>query len=643
VYCPGDVVEGWLYLDAYCGIPSRGVRVELSHTSRCAWYQSSGGNETVFVGERVHFRSTRTVWGGSRVYASDAAAVRASQVGCAVTFSTCEGEVLVPLSAEKGSLLALRVQREGGLCLAACVVDVDALLASVTSAELGMTMPDTGNRASAAVTVSAVLSAADEENPDAPGRQGMRRVLLTVHSLRGLVGVSPGDAVACELYELPAAPALGEPVPEPQQYESAELPLELAVPFRFRLPPGGLPSSLEYLPRELNYYNQGGLRHGFVRCNLDASIDTGGGGVSRITARATVTIVQPTPPSMPRLLLPGPPAGSTQLTVYPKRWFADFIPDGCLGEMGFEDRRAGALGVLTLDASLGARGVAAGGTVQLRLRAANSTPHDAALRVEFVRLFSLRDASGVRYAARSVTRVLDAPLPSGSDRSQTLALRVPILAPDFHGSRATGDEEPLRWRTLLRVSAELPDTPYADPYVDLPLFICGAPPEGTADVSTKAAVRAAAKAVDAKTQVSYLEADADHDAFDVIFSQSDLESSADVAEFLRARSIGDDETWPLTAQMAEPPGPPPRQGGRHNRLMVFRAEPPDKKAPQPSKGFAPTYFVVTPPKPLLVASPHAASEPLVNVAHRPPGALMLCPHTQVNFTVPYPPMMLGKV
>ena len=182
MYCPGDVVEGWLYLEAYCSLRSRAIRVELSHTSRCAWYVQSSGDERIFVGERVHFRAVRTVLGA--LFSTDTSAAVASLVGGAVAFDAAQGEVLVPLSTGRGSLLALRVLLVGGLCLAACAVDADALLSSGSkSTELPMVMPS-GSRATAAVTVSAALSAADDDNPDAPGRQGLRRVLLRVQSVR---------------------------------------------------------------------------------------------------------------------------------------------------------------------------------------------------------------------------------------------------------------------------------------------------------------------------------------------------------------------------------------------------------------------------------------------------------------------------
>ena len=114
---------------------------------------------------------------------------------------------------------------------------------------------------------------------------------------------------------------------------------------------------------------------------------------------------------------------------------------------------------------------------------------------------------------------------------------------------------------------------------------------------------------------------------------------ADVAAFALARRSADAAMQPLTARMAEPPLPAPKQGPRHHRLMTFRVEPRDKNAPLPGpKDFAPAYFVARPAAPLRVASPHAPSAPLVDVAHRPPGALMPRPHTRVPFTVPYPPL-----
>ena len=632
-----------MYLEAYSSFACRGVRCELTHTARCGWYQSSSGDRTDFLGERVYTRAHRTVWGA--LHATDAVAVRGDSAGGAAQFDAAAGELLLPLSRSQGSLLALRVLRAdaGRACLAACCIDVDALLSKGSGKEtqLQLTMPS-GKAAAALLTVSATLSAVDDDAPDAPGRQGVRRVVLRVHSLRHLAGTATGESVSCQLYELDAAPGAGQPVPDPKE-EDEELPMEICVPFRFTLPATGLPSSLEYLPRELNYYNQGGLTHGFVRCNVDASVDG-----ETITTRATITVVQPVPPSLPRLLQPGPPAGSVRLTVYPKKWFADLLPDACLGSLGadgFEDRRE-AMGALSLDAALASRGVAAGGVAQLRLHAANGTPHDAMLRVDFVRIFSLRAANGQRFTARRTTRVLDTPLPAGSDRAQALPLRVPVMAPDFHGSRPTGaDDEPLRWRTLLRVSAKLPDTPYGDPYVDLPLFVCGAPvglaePKEEKQHALEKAemLPAAPKVENAKLQTGMYETEDDHDAFDVIIAQSDLDASADVAAFAAARRSADEDAWPLTAEMAEPPLPAPKQGGRHNRMQTFRAEPADKNAPQPAKNFAPSYFVARPATPLRVASTHAPNQPLVDVAHRPPGALMLCPYTSVKFTVPYPPL-----
>ena len=154
------------------------------------------------------------------------------------------------------------------------------------------------------------------------------------------------------------------------------------------------------------------------------------------------------------------------------------------------------------------------------------------------------------------------------------------------------------------------------------------------------------KVLDGKTQPSQSDVDTNHDlhSFDVVVTQQELDASADVAAFLEACRSGDEEAWPLTARMAEPPGPAPKHGalafggGRNRANMIFRAEPPDKNAPQPAKNFAPSYFVARPAAPRQVASPHAPDEPPVDLEHLPPGALMRCPYTRVNFTVPYPPV-----
>jgi hypothetical protein len=653
VYLPGDEVTGWVYLEGYTTIPCLAVRCELSHTARVAWHE---GNVTIgrgFLGEREYVRSARTVWGA--LYETDAA-LCAGGGGGDVAFEAREGEVLVPLAAAQGSLLALRVLRadRGRDCLGACALDVDVLLAKPGAKSDLPLLSAAGARSAASVTVSATLSAVDDEAPEAPGRQGVRRVLLRVHAARSLPGTGPATPVSCQLYELPEAPPPGEPVPPPDAEAQQELPMEICVPFRFVLPAGGLPSSMEWLPRELDY-GYGGLDGGYVRCNVDARVDLGGR-AGRIEARASISIAQPVPPSLPRLLAPA--AASTRLQLYPQRWYAEVVPVQCLELLGgrecYEDRSA-ALGALSLHAALPCRGFAPGGAAQLRLYVANSTPHEAVVHVEFVRLFSLREAGGQRYAAKRSQRVLELPLAAGSDRQYAVELRVPLMAPDFHGSRAGGaDDEPLRWRTLLRVSATFPEQPYGlgFAYLDLPLFICGAPLESAAAAASlapapvqEAMSTAAAKVQDATEQVSMADADAAHDAFDVIVTDQELAGSKDVAAFRTAaqQSREEDESesaWPLVARMAEPPLPAPKQGPRGERLRTYRVGAGDTSAPKASKDFAPAYFVARPAAPLRVASPHAPSAPLVDVAHRPPGALMLCPHTKVNFTVPYPPPAL---
>ena len=165
-----------MFLEAYTSIPCRGVRCELTHTSRCAWYQSSGGDRTDFLGERVYTRAHRTVWGA--LHATDAVAVRSDAAGGAAQFDAAAGELMLPLSRTEGSFLALRVLRAdaGRACLAACCINVDALLAKGTSGkatQLQLNMPS-GKAAEAQLTVSAALSAVDDEAPDAPGRQGLR-------------------------------------------------------------------------------------------------------------------------------------------------------------------------------------------------------------------------------------------------------------------------------------------------------------------------------------------------------------------------------------------------------------------------------------------------------------------------------------
>jgi hypothetical protein len=643
VYCPGDVVEGWVSLDAYTSIACRHVAVCLTHTSRCAWY-IPGGENFVLTGEREYTRAQRTVWGS--LYSTDAAKVRGSGAGGDADFGGAAGELQVPISGAAASFLALRVLRADGKsgCLGACALDVDALLAGKPGAAVSVPLALPSGKGAGEVTVSLALTGVDKSKPDAPGRQGVRRVVLRVHSLRGLAGASPGDAVCCQLYELQAALFGGEPVPEPEP-EAAQLPQKLRVPFRFRLPDAGLPSSVEYMPRQIFDH----LMHGFVRCNLDAVIiDLEGRG--RITARATISVVQPVPPSLPRLVQPGPPAGSTRLTMYPKKWYADFVPDVLLGPAGGEDQRV-SLGSLTLDAALGCRGVAPGGMVHLRLHAANATAVDAKLTLEFVRIFSLRASKGPRKTASRAIRVLESPLPAGADRTRTFALRLPLLEPDYHGSQARGkDDEPLRWRMLLRVSAWLAEPGYAAPYVDLPLFVCGAPePEAPEPPPAwdkgELVMPPSAKVTNAKTQVSKYDADNDHDAFDVIIAPSELAECAAVAAFNAARLGDDKHARPLTAQMAKPADPAPRQGamnffGRKSHANeTYRVEQPDKSTPQPGpKGFAPTYFVARPTAPLRVVNPDAPKSAPVDVAHRPPGALMPCPHTSVKFTVPYPPV-----
>ena len=102
------------------------MRVELSHVASAAW---SDGERRDFAAERVYCRAQRTVWGA--VYATDAGSFSPCLVGGQIAFNETQGEVMLPLSAARGSLLALRVVRTDGrqqYCLGACAVDVDKLL-----------------------------------------------------------------------------------------------------------------------------------------------------------------------------------------------------------------------------------------------------------------------------------------------------------------------------------------------------------------------------------------------------------------------------------------------------------------------------------------------------------------------------------
>ena len=545
------------------------------------------------------------------------------------TWAPTEGHVVMPLRATKGSFVALRVlDYDFGKkddVLGECFVDVDALLAAqgLTTLPLyrrqGLVRsygPQLVNGQPSVITLCAMPEAADEALKRMPPEfgQGARRVricLVSANNLRA-ADMFGGNDVYCRLWEIDAADAQpGKPLPDPPARVTMPQARQLTFPFTFQLPMN-MPSTLEQVP---------GVDYGFIRCSVYAHLDI----AWRLnpSVRAYLSIVQPVIASLPRLLMPVGAAGSKPMYG---------VHCGCCCECclscfgaGCCENKSDKLGDVALEASLARSGMAPGELVPFtRLRAVNGTERLSVLRIQFVRFFALTAyALPGRNASECVYTVFEAPVPAGGDVSLTPEVIVPLLSPDYHGwgdtappyppqfrswgTRWTRHDEPIRWRTVLRVTLDTPGTPF-DLQHDLPVFIAALPP-------APSALPPPLPPMAAPSQWQYMDQAA---------------AEAEEARTFFAR-VSADELRAAGVDLAVVASSPPRMAAQEG---VFAQNPEeDCKCDPDTLTFAPTYFVVVSPTPRIVASPYAGVP--VDVSGFPPGSVVTCPQTQMQFTVPY--------
>jgi hypothetical protein len=578
-----------------------------------------------------------TVWGA--VFAT--APVYNAGANCVwgPAWAPSEGDVVMPLRAAKGSHVALRVlDYDFGMrddVLGECLVDVDAVLAAggapVTlplmrkQGLLRTYGPQLVAGAASVVTLSAV--AEPDAGPDvAPEwHQGARRVRLRLHAalnLRSADLVGSND-VYVKLWELdPADLQPGAPLPEPPAKATMPQARATTFPFEFTLPVN-LPSTLEGVP---------GVDYGFVRCSVYAHIDI----AWRLnpSARAFISICQPVPASLPRLLAPVGAAGSH--TVYGLRCCAACCCDCCLRCCGAGccENRSNPLGDVSLEASLSRAAFAPGEDLPLAaLRAFNGTATPVVLRIELVRDFSLTTYALPSWrTTRTAVTIFEAAVPPGAAVELAPRVTVPLLAPDYHGAPpgsqdypphyrslgarwSSGRAEPLRWRTALRVTMDVPGTPF-DLAHELPVFIAALPPSS-------------AVAAPGDAQRAYF-AQAPAPVAPMSAAAGGAACERDQASFFAV--VGEEELRAAGVSLAAvAAAPPPVARGQD----VFAKQPEeDMHCDEATLTYAPSYFVVVSPAPRFVVSPFMPGA-LVDVSACPPGSVALCPHTQQPFIVPY--------
>jgi hypothetical protein len=579
------------------------------------------------------------VWGN--VFSTSTLNGAGTDAAWGAPWAPSEGHVDMPLSSLSASFVALRVcDADFGKkddALGEAWIDVDALLAlNGAQATLplfrkqglmggGAYKPQMGkDGAPSVVVVSAVPSAEEGDGAiaDADFRQGVRRVCIRVHAalhLRAADLVGRND-VYCQLYELPpgAPPAPHAALPAPPALALLPRANALVVPFSFQLPVH-LPSSLEGVPD---------VDWGYVRCSIYANIHIAW--KLDPSCRAFISIIQPVPAAVPRLL--APLGASGERPVYGLRCCGKCCCSccvSCCGPSCCEDRST-PLGVVGMEASLPRAGFAPGEEAELSLRISNGTATACTLRVEFVRFYMCTAYGGFARRPWSAMTALEFALPPGLQNG-TYAPRilVPLLSPDFHGPPPEAGApagpsgglraafrprtDPIRWRTVMRVTVDVPGTPF-DLVHDLPVFICALPlPRGLAPPAAQAmhalGVPVGVPAAPGKPSGAD---DPDSDA-------------AACVHFFRADELALD----VTSGAAPPPM------ARAQPVEARDAEE-DTNCDVASLSYAPAYFVALPPQPRLVLSPYAPNAAPVDVSACPPGAVAICPHTGQPFVVPHP-------
>ena len=530
------------------------------------------------------------------------------------TWAPTEGHIVMPLRGDRGSLVALRVldfdfgQRDD--VLGECLVDVDALLAApgqVATLPLCRVQglmrkygPQVVSGQPSVVTLCAFPEPPEQGVPADFACQGMRRVricLISAINLRS-ADILGGNDVYCQLWEVAGTAEQGKPLPEPPARVTMPQALDLSFPFSFQLP-ANLPSTLEDVPD---------LDWGFVRCSVYAHIDIAWS--LNPSVRAFISVVQPVPASLPRLLMPVGASGTKP--VYGVH--CDCCCDCCLLCFGPAccENKSDRKGDAALEVQLLRSGMAPGELVPFaRLRAVNGTMQPAVLRINFVRFFAITAyASPASFQSDEEMTVFEAPLAPGADVVLTPEVLVPLLSPDYHGSgsdeppyppqfrswgsRWASREEPLRWRTELHVILDTPDTPF-DLAHKLPVFIAALPP---IMVPQKMLAPAAA-------QYMNTAAPTHEDGYCVRVSAEELRG-ADLAVAATASQEG------VTARDPEE----------------------DRHCDASTLNVAPTYFVVVSPTPRCTPSPYHP-DVSVDVSACPPGGVAKCPKSGKTFVVPY--------
>jgi hypothetical protein len=391
------------------------------------------------------------------------------------SFLQNDGHIVMPLSAARGSLVALRVMDcdagKSDDLLGECLVDVDVLLAQAgpsnpTTLQLyrkeGLLRSYKPHATKSGDSSSVSLYALPETNtPDfltpSSWGQGARRVRFVLVSANHLPS---GDMVGSndlyvKMYEVPPTAQPGAPLPEPPAHVTMPQARGLTFPFSVQLP-NNMPSSLEGVA---------GVDYGFVRCSVYANLDVAWR--ADPSARAFINIVQPVPVSLPRLLAPA--GNGDKKNVYGLRCcFCFHFCLNCVCEDLLCEDEEKPLGTVELDVKLARQGMVPGEIIPFEsLRAVNATARPCVLRIQFVRCFDVfgwrqnhfeNGSGGSSGTEEKVLTVYEASVPAGGEIHAAEVL-VPLLAPDYHGWCGDLPEvEPLVWRTLLRVTLDVPDT-----------------------------------------------------------------------------------------------------------------------------------------------------------------------------------------
>ena len=561
-----------------------------------------------------------------------------------------EGHIVVSLRAATGSLVVLRVMdydvATADDLLGECLVDVDALLKQPgTQAKLqlyikpmlGAYHPQTNKGRPSTVTLHALPEPGEAvQGMPAEWKQGVRRVRFVIEVAENLPAGDVGggkDPYVC-MYEVePAEARQGEPLPGPPTKVQMPQATGMVFPFAFQLP-ANMPSSLEGVP---------GVDYGYVRCSVYAHLDVAWRADpsvrtmsavrlgfcrmcavltradSRAQARAFISVVQPVPAALPRLLAPLTATGSKLVYGLRCGWCCDCCLT-CMGADVCEDK-AQSLGNLELTVDLARRGFAPGEIVPFdRLHAVNATAQPCVLRIQLVRLFELyahlqpstsllgshrqfqpRVGKGTEESAYTV---YEATLPPGGEINGVEAL-VPLLAPDYHG---LGDlrEEPIRWRTVLRITLDTPGTPFDLQLRGMPVFIA-------ALAASTAMLPPSAQSVTSDDEAP---------------SKSHKSRAAPHAKFYEPVTAAELRRVDVEAVRTA------AQEGVFAKDITGAGE--DAKCDEETLTFTPTYFIAIAAGPRSMPSPYA-QEAMVDVSAAPPGSMAVCPVTHKQFVVPATP------